>query len=463
MKTHAENLRADRRVAEARQLLAEALREHSSSIDAVRPPDSQRRDGYADLLSRLKQSRGGAPYFPYLASGIGNGPWVELADGSVKLDFISGIGVHGWGHSSEHALQAGVDAVLEDVVMQGNLQQHPPSLKLMETLISWSRRGGASLEHCFLSTSGAMANENALKIAYHARPGADRLLAFDGCFAGRTLALAAVTDRAPYRAGLPATLQVDYLPFFDGRDPEGSIQRASERFDELVARYPSRHAAFWAEIVAGEGGYYPANREFLVALCERARAAGMAIIFDEIQTFSRLGRPFAFQQLGLDPFADLVTVGKITQVCATLYGSRYQPSAPILSQTFTGPSVGIAAGQAMLAHLEASNCFGDAGWNQQRHDYFVQRLAELAERYPRRLQGPFGAGMMIAFTPGDGSLETARRVVQELYDEGLISFFCGGNPYRIRFLPPPLCTTVEHIDIALGILERVVGRMAEGA
>ncbi len=68
-----------------------------------------------------------APYFPYLASGLGNGPWVELADGSVKLDFISGIGVYGLGHSDPAMVDASVAGAIEDVVMQGNLQQHPPT------------------------------------------------------------------------------------------------------------------------------------------------------------------------------------------------------------------------------------------------------------------------------------------------------------------------------------------------
>ena len=60
-----------------------------------------------------------------------------------------------------------------------------------------------------------MANENALKLLFHYQPRKTRILAFEGCFIGRTLALASITDKAKYRDGLPGTLSVDYLPFFD--------------------------------------------------------------------------------------------------------------------------------------------------------------------------------------------------------------------------------------------------------
>src|SRR6266550_3010920 len=85
--------------------------------------------------SLFSESRGGALYYPYLGSGIGNGALVELADGSVKYDMISGIGVHYFGHSHPMLLDAGVDAALRDTVMQGNLQQNVESVALAKTFI----------------------------------------------------------------------------------------------------------------------------------------------------------------------------------------------------------------------------------------------------------------------------------------------------------------------------------------
>src|SRR5690606_861956 len=135
------------------------------------------------------------------------------------------------------------------------------------------------------------------------------------------------------------------------------------------------------------------------------------IIFDEVQSFSRTSKPFAFQHYGLDRFADIVTIGKITQVCATLYGEAFKPSGPILSQTFTGASSSIATGLAMLDALEANGCFGADGQNIQRHQYFADALNSLAQTHPGLIAGPYGEGMMIAFTPGDGSFEQAKQLM----------------------------------------------------
>ncbi|EMB13675.1 aminotransferase class III-fold pyridoxal phosphate-dependent enzyme, partial [Rhodopirellula europaea] len=339
---HAESLRQDPRIAQAKQLIAEAMRDHSASMTDVSPRDPDQSASYQSLIDGFTSARGGPPIWPYFASGLGNGPYVELADGSVKLDFIGGIGVHGGGHSNSDLVSASIDAAIEDTVMQGNLQQNTASVEMMQRLVSLASESGAPLEHVLLSTSGAMANENALKLAFHHRQPADRIIAFDNAFAGRSIALAALTDRPAYRNGLPKAIQVDYLPFLHPDHPEKSQRWAVEELKRLLKRYPGKHAAFWAEPIAGEGGYYPGSHDFFTALCEPLREAGVPIIFDEVQTFSRTSRPFAFQHYGLDQFADIVTVGKITQVCATLYRSDFHPKAPILSQTFTGSTAAIS-------------------------------------------------------------------------------------------------------------------------
>ena len=449
----AADLRADSRIAEARRLIAEAVADHSQGIQDVQAANPHLSGAYEQLLSRLADTRGGPPFWPYLSAGLGQGPYVELADGSVKLDFIGGIGVHGAGHSHHAMIDAALDAALEDTVMQGNLQQHPPSIKMSERLIQLARVDGAAIDHCLLSTSGAMANENALKIALHHKFPADRIIAFDNAFAGRSLAMAALTDRPNYRMGLPLSLNVDYLPFRDPDNPERSLLWAVDELHRLLNRHPGRYAAFWAEPIAGEGGYYPGSHEFFRALCEPLREAGVPIIFDEVQSFSRTSRPYAFQHYGLDEFADVVTVGKVTQVCATLYGEAFKPKGPILSQTFTGSSSSIATGLKMLDLLESGQCFGSQGQNVVRHEYFASQLMSLAEKYPALIRGPFGEGMMIAFTPGDGSIDQAKRLMMTMYDVGLLGFVCGSDPTRIRFLPPPATTTFEHIDAAIALLE----------
>ena len=459
--THADKLRADPRIAQAKKLIAEAVAEHSAGVTDVAPPEKKLTGAYESLLQRLGTARGGPPFWPYLSSGLGNGPYVELADGSVKLDFICGIGVHGAGHSDPELIDAAIDGALEDTVMQGNLQQHPPSIRMCERLLGMATESGAKLDHCLLSTSGAMANENALKIALHHNAPADRVIAFDNAFAGRSLAMAAITDRPKYRMGLPLALNVDYLPFRDPEHPKRSLRMALHELRRLLDRHPGRYAAFWAEPIAGEGGYYPGSHEFFEAICQPLREAGVPIIFDEVQAFSRTTRPFAFQHYGLDEFADIVTVGKISQVCATLYGESFKPQGPILSQTFTGASSSIATGLAMLDALEQGGCFGPDGTNAKRHEYFAGKLDQLHEKYPDLIRGPYGEGMMVAFTPGDGSYDQANQLMTTMYDMGLLGFVCGGGPTRIRFLPPPANTTESHIDAAIELLDKSLAAFQE--
>lgn len=458
---HADALRSDPRIAEARRLIAEAVAEHGAELTGPKPADPKLAARYDGMLKRLTATRGGPPFWPYLSSGLGNGPLVELADGSVKLDFIGGIGVHGCGHSHPAMIDGAIDGALEDTVMQGNLQQHPPGLRMSERLIQLASAGGAKLDHCLLSTSGAMANENALKIAMHRASPADRVIAFDNAFAGRSLAMAALTDRPKYRMGLPLAVEVDYLPFRNDANPARSQRWAVDELHRLLKRHPGRYAAFWAEPIAGEGGYYAGSHEFFAALCKPLRDAGIPIIFDEVQSFSRTSKPFAFQHYQLDEFCDIVTVGKITQVCATLYGKDFVPKGPILSQTFTGASSSIATGLAMLDLMESENCFGDEGSNMRRHAYFADRLTELSDKHPGLIAGPFGTGMMIALTPGDGSYDHAKLLMDTMYDVGLLGFVCGSEPTRIRFLPPPVTTTTNHIDMAIDLLDQSLVRFGK--
>ncbi len=264
----ADKLMGDPRVQQAQQLLAAALQDAQAELQGVRDADPALQPAYEEMLKRLATARGGATYFPYLSSGLGKGPWVELADGSVKLDFIAGIGVYGLGHSHPRLLAAGIRAALEDTVMQGNLQQHRPSLDMCEQLLCLATRCGAQLEHCLLSTSGAMANENALKIAFHNRAPADRVLAFDNCFAGRSIAMAQLTDRPHYRTGVPTALAVDYIPPSDPEHSAASLERSLAALDKHLRRHPGKYAALWLELVAGEGGYYPGSADHFVQLIE---------------------------------------------------------------------------------------------------------------------------------------------------------------------------------------------------
>lgn len=458
----AERLHQDPRLAQAKQLILEAVAEHQRDLNQVRPAAPELAEGYQRQVDQFGVLRGSSIYFPYLGSGLGNGPFVELADGSVKLDMITGIGVHGFGHSHPRLISAGIDAAISDTVMQGNLQQNTNSCDVVELLVKTARESGSKLEHCFISTSGAMANENALKMAFQRRFPANRVLAFSHCFAGRTLALAQLTDKAKYRVGLPDTIAVDYIPFFKADQPEKSTETAVNHLRYHLNRHPGKHAVLWMELIQGEGGYYEGDTNFFKALIEVAHEHQIAVIADEVQTFCRTTRPFAFQHFGLDELVDIVTIGKISQVCATLFTEEYNPQSGLISQTFTGSSWALNAAHAIITGLIERNHFGPEGRNVQLHRYFAAGLQRIADKYPQAVAGPYGIGGMVAFTPLDGSAEAAARVVKRLYDEGLMSFMAGGDPSRVRFLMPLGCVENEHIDLALAIIDKVMAELSAG-
>jgi acetylornithine aminotransferase len=446
----------DPRIAQARQLIRETVREHQQRIDGIRPPQESRKETYAQLLSKMGDLRGGGLYYRYLGSGLGHGPLVELADGSVKYDMISGIGVHIYGHSHPGMIDTLVEAALGDTLMQGNLQQNLDSLALCDDLVGLARENGSELEHCFLSTSGATANENALKMLFQKSAPADRMLTFRNSFSGRTMALAQLTDRPKNREGLPTSLLADYVPFYDGERPEDSTQASIASLREHLARYPGRHAGMCLELIQGEGGYYAAPREYFVALFDVLREHDVPIWIDEVQTFGRTTRMFAFQHLGLDEYPDIVTIGKMSQVCATLFTDAMKARPGLISQTFTGATSSIHAARFLLQQFREGGFLGHAGRTVKIHDRFVQHFERLSEKYPDGISGPWGVGGMIAFTVFDGSAERTKAFLNQLFEAGVIAFPAGGNPTRVRMLPPLLVLKDEDIDAVCDVIEKVL-------
>lgn len=446
----------DHRITAARRLIQEALAEHQSSINAVRPADPALKIPYAELLEELGELRGGSLYYPFLGTGLGNGALVELADGSVKYDMISGIGVHIAGHSDPELIDTLVLAAISDTVMQGNLQQNLDSMQLCSDLVELANATGAKLAHCFLSTSGATANENALKMMFQFKHPSNRMLTFANSFSGRTMALAQLTDRPKNRDGLPTTLAVDYVPFFDSSAPESSTQHAVARLQEHLQRYPQQHAGMCLELIQGEGGYYGAPREFFVALFEVLQEHDIPIFADEVQTFGRTTRMFAFQHLNLDEYIDVVSIGKMSQVCATLFTDRLKPRPGLVSQTFTGATSSIHAARFILKKFLNGRFLGTEGRTDQIHQRFVDHFERLHSRYPERITGPWGVGGMLAFTVHDGSPEVTRQFLDVLFERGVIAFPAGSSPTRVRMLPPLLAIKDDDIDNVCEIIAAVL-------
>ncbi|MBE7438648.1 MAG: aminotransferase class III-fold pyridoxal phosphate-dependent enzyme [Spirochaetales bacterium] len=436
--------RSDPRFRKIREDLLALIGEYQGKLAF---PGNKEDGSYEKLLHEYGQYRGAGLYYPYLSSGLGRGALVELADGSVKIDFICGIGVHFMGHGHPALLEAALDAALEGTIMQGNLQQSTVALDVARLLL----QKAAPMERVFFSTSGAMANENALKIALHNRFPARRILAFERGFAGRTLALSSVTDKAAYREGLPEALCVDYLPFYDPALGEASTVQTLQKLDEYIRRYPGGHALLILEVIQGEAGFSSGSPAFFTSILARAREAGILILIDEIQTFGRTTELFAAQNAGIMDYADIITVGKLTQICATLYRKELQPRPGLLSQTFTGATAAFYGARSVLSELLSGNYYGPQGRISGLARRVRERLSQMASLSEVRI-----FGSMVSFVVGRGEPEKIRSLVQDLYARGLICFTAGSEPLRIRFLLPAGCLQDEELDLGLAILEETV-------
>lgn len=440
----------DPRFLEAKKNLMDLYAEYQKKITGIKSADTQKVISYEETLKEFEKLRASKLWYPYLGSGMGNRCLVELIDGSIKYDFISGIGVH-FAHGHPKVIEASIDAAMQDLVMQGNLQQNKDIVDLAKLITSQ-----AKMDHIFFSTSGAMACENALKIIFQKHYPKKRLIAFDRCFMGRTTTLSQITDKAAYREGLPSTISVDYLPYFDPQNPQISTENAIKALKKLIERYPNDYAAICLEVIQGEGGCWVGNKEFFKEILKVAKANSIAIFIDEVQSFARTSRLFAFQHFELDEFADIVTIGKISQICATLFNKEYAPKPGLISQTFTGSTSAILSCKAILNDLLNGGYFGENGKHVLFHNHFKAHLERLEHMSNGKLQGPFGIGAMVAFTVFKGDKDKSIEFTKKLYDNGLIVFVAGQHPTRIRMLLPSGGITLDDIDQSALIIEKTL-------
>lgn len=446
----------------AKEELLNAISEASSKVRQIRPSPAtgELRERFLQAIREFNARRGRDLYFPFLGSGLGSGPYVELIDGSVKLDMITGIGINFFGHTHPEFVSEMADALSADV-MQGNLEPGNEASELLENLLA--RVGeGCALKHGWLTSCGTMANEISLKIIRQKKFPATKVLAFRDCFSGRSTAMQEITDNPKYREGQPVYGEVEYLPFYDPkRGAAASVEETLKVMDEHLTRYPGRFAALMIELVQGEGGFNHAPREFYTRVFERAKRAGLAVWVDEVQTFGRTGEFFAYQTFGLEAYVDVVTVGKMLQACAVLYSTEYNPKPGLVAGTFSGSTVALRAARRTLELLEKEGFLGKEGRIQKLSQRFRERLTGLSETRCRGMIRDVRAiGGMVAFEPHSGTMEDVKSVLMKLFDLGVVAFYCGHGPYLIRMLPPLGAMSEDTVDQVCALIGEALQQTA---
>ncbi|MGD0073666.1 MAG: aminotransferase class III-fold pyridoxal phosphate-dependent enzyme [Candidatus Binataceae bacterium] len=402
-----------------------------------------------NALAELAGFRARPAFYPYLGSGVGSGARAMLADGRWVLDFALGIGVHLFGHGNPDLIETALRAAASDLVMQGNLIFNRDYPALMKTILAHAPAG---IDHCWLSLSGADAAENGLKLMRQKRDGRPGVIAFRGCFHGRTSAMAEITDRPDYRRGQPRTFPVEYIPFYD-RNDAASKQKSLEALRAIIGRQRDRIAAFAVELVQGEAGFVTAPRDFFVPLFEECRRAAIPVWVDEVQTFGRTSELFATNLLGLAEYVDVITIGKPLQGSAVLFRKDFAPDPALISGTFSGATVAMAVGRRIIEKLTSEGYFGPDGREKQLERLTRHHLERLSEGHPGAISNIDGVGVMIAFRVGDGSLKATRGFIQRCFDAGLVLYYGGHDPACVRLFVPVVATEGE-MDEAFTIIER---------
>ena len=429
------------------QSLVDLKTKEGKGLTEVCPPSSENSVRYTHMLRQVSKLRGRPLFYPYIGSGVGQGPFVQLSDGSVKLDFTSGIGVHILGHSHPHLIRAGLVGALEDVVMQGHLQANAIYVRLLEKITQIAQRN-SNLTQGWFCPSGSMANENALKILRQKKGGVRHILAFEGAFAGRTGLMLEITDSAKAKEGLPSYGDVLRVPFTP-QQPEQALKALKTHWKNKG----SQISAFVVEFMQGDGGYHLAPRSFFLPLFQFCRDKEIAIWADEVQTFCRSGEFFAFEKLKLGDYMDVCTIGKSLQLSLTLWTKDYNPKPGLVSGTFASSSSSLHSALAILNFLD-QGFMGPSGKIEKIHKNWIAHLKKLESK--GLISNIEGWGLMIGVTPLDGREATVRTLLPALFEKGLIVFSCGkGDNTRLRFLIPAIVEE-KHLDQAAHILEQAL-------
>jgi len=407
----------------------------------------------------------------------GEGAWLIAADGRRYLDAVSSwwVNLHGHAHPTIAKALANQALTLEHTMFAGIA--HEPAARLAAELVA---RAPKPLSHVFFSDNGSTAIEVALKIAcqYWINLGAKRhrFLAFEGGYHGDTFGAMAAGKSSGFYAPFEDWLfGVDFLPW-----PKSWIGNESIDADEAAAlakldAYLDAHgdelAAFVFEpLVQGASGMRMARAGFLRTACERVRARGVPVIFDEVMTgFGRTGRMFAAEHIGFTP--DLLCVckgltGGFLPMAATLAQPHIHEAflgdsvdrALLHGHTFTANPLGCAAALASLKVFDDERVMGKIAALEAMQ---AERLAAIAS-HPL-VTRPRQCGTIAAFdlAPPDGhaagySSATGRELREAMTARGVLMRPMGDAVYFL----PPYCVTADDLDFAYAQLRAVLDDLA---
>lgn len=326
------------------------------------------------------------------------------------------------------------------------------------------------LPYAFFVSGGALAVENALKVAfdwkvqknfrkgYKAEKG-HKVLHLNKAFHGRSGYTLSLTNTDPNK--------VKYFPKFDWprienptiqfpltkeniRDVEEREKKALAQARNYFEEFEDDIACIILEPIQGEGGDNYFRKEFHQGLRDLADEFEALLIYDEVQTGVGMTGKFWAHEYYVKP--DIIAFGKKAQVCGILAGERiddietncFHVSSRINS-TWGGNLVDMVRFDRILEVIEEENLVEHAA---KTGEYLHQKITEWANEH-EELSNPRGKGLFCAIDLPD--TETRDALKKECFKNQLLILGCGTKTIRFR---PPLTVQKNHIDDGMGILKK---------
>ena len=358
------------------------------------------------------------------------------ANGKKYIDFTSGIGVVSVGHANKRVADALCEQV-HAITHISNLYYIAPQAQAAQKVVDAS---GYDMQ-CFFGNSGAEANEGAIKIArkHGERDGEIKrykIITLNHSFHGRTITT------------VKATGQESMHNYF-GPFPDGFVY--ADGLDEIESLLDDHTAGVMIELIQGEGGVEPQDKEKVQKLAKLLKEREIPLIVDEVQTGCyRVGEFTASQAYGIEP--EIITLAKgvgggvpVGIVMTTL---KEVLSAGDHGSTFGGNYL---SARAVCEVVDILNELKSSGDLEITSLMFNNSLEDFYKKHQDLFTQKVGIGMMCGLRVRDA--ETLNNIINSARDNGVMLLKAGRN--TLRFLPP-LTITKEEIDEGFKALSRAV-------
>jgi acetylornithine/N-succinyldiaminopimelate aminotransferase len=367
-----------------------------------------------------------------MVRGKGSELWDR--EGKRYLDFVQGWAVNTFGHCPD-VVQRALAEQASTLINASPAYFNAPALAFADALTQ-----RAQLERVFVCSTGAEANEGAIKLARRwgslHRSGAFEIITTVDSFHGRTLATMAASGKPGFAQLFPPAIAgFVHVPYADVRAIEAAIGPQT--------------VAVMLEPIQGEAGVVTPPPDYLKQLRDLTQRRGILLILDEIQTgMGRTGRMFACEHAGVRP--DIMTLGK--QIGAGI------PLAALLARrevscfargdqggTYSSHPLQCAVGLAVLRALDTPGFLAQV---ERAGEHFAAGLRALSARHG--LGQVRGQGLLWALqlpSPVGAS------IVSEACARGLL--VNSPRPDWLRFMPA-LNVTHAELDECLKLLDTVL-------